>query len=118
AGGRPTFAVDSRGTATELRPGSVVEVERLAPRPMKPTEAVEAWDEMLGPGPSTNIHPRTGAADRNRLVSVDGTRSIRYGPHEMTGSPTRHHFHQETWTYDQALDVWWLDNVVVRVPLK
>lgn len=118
AAARPRFAVDSRGAATELRPGGVVEVERIAPSALKPNDAVGAWDDFLGPGPHSNIHPRTGLADPNRLVSADGTRSIRHGAQEMGGRPTRHHFHQESWAYDQGLDVWWVDNLLVRVPLR
>jgi RHS repeat-associated protein len=115
---RPRFAVDSAGNTTEIVPGGVIEVERYAPKPMKPTEATDAWDEFLGDGPHTNIHPRTGLPDANRIASADGTRTIRYGPHEMNSKPTKHHYHEETWTYDPRLDVTWVDNTVVRVPLK
>ncbi|WP_417935331.1 hypothetical protein [Halomonas huangheensis] len=47
--------------------------------PVNPENATDQWDEFLGPGPHTNIHPRTGQADPGRIVSTDGTRSIRYG---------------------------------------
>ncbi len=51
-----------------------------------------------------------------RIVSEDGKRSIRYGNHEMNSSPTKHHYHEETWTYDSIDDVMNVDNSVVRVP--
>lgn len=115
---RPSFAVDARGTAHVVPPpGGVLEVERLSPRPMKPADAVDAWEDFLGPGPHTSTHPRTGQIDPDRLVSTDGTRSIRYGSHEMRSRPARHHYHEETWRFDANLDVWWLDNTLVRVPL-
>lgn len=116
---RPSFAVDGTGTAHPVPPpGGVIEVERLAPRPVKPGNATDAWDDFLGDGPRTNLHPRTGELDPNRIVSADGSRSIRYGPHEMGSNPTRHHYHEESWTYDPNLDVWWVDNTAIRVPLR
>ncbi|MFE5474799.1 hypothetical protein ACFQ9R_03790 [Nocardia sp. NPDC056541] len=50
------------------------------------------------PGEHTNLHPRTGLPDRNRIGSEDGTRSIRLGNHEMSSEPTKFHYHEETWT--------------------
>lgn len=90
--------------------------ETYAPKPVKPKDAVDGWDEFLGPGPHTNIHPRTGLPDPDRIVSADGTRSIRYGNHEMNSGPTKHHYHEETWTYDPVNNVMNVDNSVVRVP--
>ena len=92
--------------------------ETYAPSPVKPQNAVDRWDDFLGEGPHSNIHPRTGQPDPNRIVSADGTRSIRYGNHEMNSSPTRHHYHEETWSYDPVRHVMNLDNVIVRVPLR
>lgn len=74
------------------------------------------WDEFLGRGPTTNIHPRTGLPDPDRIVSADGMRSIRFGPHEMGSSPTGFHFHEETWNFDPGANTWLADNVLVRVP--
>lgn len=90
--------------------------ETLAPKPLKPEQVVDAWKAFLGPGPYSNSHPRTGVDDPFRLVSADGTRSIRYGNHERNGSDTKHHFHEETWTWDngQTLTV---TNTQQRVPL-
>ncbi len=102
-------------TAAASRPAALV-TETYAPKPLKPSEAVARWDEFLGDGPTTNIHPRTGVPDPNRIVSADGLRSIRFGEHEMGSSPTKFHFHEETWRFDAATNTWQVDNVVVRVP--
>jgi hypothetical protein len=98
-------------------PSTVTQTETYAPSPMKPSAATGAWDDFLGSG-QTNINPRTGLPDPNRIFSADGTRSIRFGPHEMNSSPTKFHYHQETWTYDPVTNNWHVDNVVQRVPLK
>lgn len=34
--------------------------ETYAPKPVKPEDALDRWNDFLGPGPHTNIHPRTG----------------------------------------------------------
>ena len=102
-------------TAVEAAP-SVVAAERTAAQALKPSEAVARWDDFLGKGPTTNTHPRTGLPDPNRIVSADGARSIRFGPHEMGSSPTRFHFHEETWSFDPGSNTWFVDNVLVRVP--
>ncbi|HEY8544138.1 MAG TPA: DUF6531 domain-containing protein [Acidimicrobiales bacterium] len=116
---RPTFVVEPDGTVRPMPPpGGVITYETVAPRPVKPQDAVDRWDEFLGEGPHTNIHPRTGLPDPDRIVSADGTRSIRYGDHEMNSRPTRHHYHEETWMHDSTNDAWWVDNTVVRVPLQ
>jgi RHS repeat-associated protein len=90
--------------------------EQMAPQPVKPEEAVGRWDEFLGEGPYSNEHPRTGQPDPDRLVSMDKTRSIRYGKHEMQSSPTNHHYHEETWALDEATNQMNVDNTVRRVP--
>jgi RHS repeat-associated protein len=87
------------------------------PKPRKPHQAMAEWEEYLGEGPYTNIHPRTGLPDPDRLVSADGTRSIRLGDHEMNSKPTRFHFHKETWTFISPTNTWIVDNTMVRVPL-
>ena len=73
--------------------------ETRAQKPVKPENAVQKWDEFLGHGPYSNKHPRTGVPDPDRIVSADGKRSIRYGQHEMNSKPSKHHYHEETWTY-------------------
>lgn len=116
---RPSFAVDAGGeTHIMPPPGGAIDVEVRAPNPMKPQHATDAWEEFLGEGPYTNVNPRTGELDPDRVVSAGGTRSIRYGDHEMNGRPTRHHYHEETWNYDKSLDIWWVDNTMIRVPLR
>ncbi len=98
-------------------PGQGYHNETYAPKPVKPEDALNRWDDFLGPGPHTNIHPRTGLPDPDRIVSADGKRSIRYGNHEMNSKPTKHHHHEETWTLDPANNVMNVDNLVVRVPI-
>ncbi len=98
-------------------PGQGYHNETYAPKPVKPEDALNRWDDFLGPGPHTNIHPRTGLPDPDRIVSADGKRSIRYGNHEMNSKPTKHHYHEETWTLDPANNVMNVDNLVVRVPI-
>ncbi|MEV4559844.1 RHS repeat-associated core domain-containing protein [Kitasatospora sp. NPDC049285] len=92
--------------------------EVTAPKPLKPSEVEAAWDKFLGPGPHTNIHPRTGLPDPHRIVSADGRRSIRLGPHEMNSKPTKFHFHMETWDWHAPSNTWVIGNTMVRVPLK
>ena len=103
--------------ASKKVPGQGYHKEAYANKPVKPQNATDKWDDFLGPGPHGNQHPRTGEIDPNRIVSADGKRSIRYGPHEMGSKPTKHHYHEETWTYDLATDVMNVDSTVVRVPL-
>lgn len=106
------FPVASRSAAE----ATVVETERTAAIALKPGEATARWDEFLGEGPTTNIHPRTGLPDADRIVSADGTRSIRFGDHEMGSSATKFHFHEETWSFDPGANTWYVDNLMVRVP--
>lgn len=112
----------SSSNAAETSPGPNTKVinlpETTAAKPVKPAAAVDEWNNFLGPGTHTNIHPRTGAPDPNRIVSADGTRSIRYGNHEMGSKPTKHHYHEEKWFYDPATDTMSVDNTIKRVPLK
>jgi hypothetical protein len=91
--------------------------EVVAPKPLKPHQVLDEWENFLGEGPYTNIHPRTGLPDPDRLVSADGQRSIRLGPHEMNSKPTKFHFHMETWTFISPANEWIVDNTMVRVPL-
>ncbi|MET9448887.1 putative T7SS-secreted protein [Streptomyces cinerochromogenes] len=91
--------------------------EVVAPKPLKPHQVMDEWEKFLGDGPYTNIHPRTGLPDPDRLVSADGRRSIRLGPHEMNSKPTKFHFHMETWTFESPTNTWIVDNTMVRVPL-
>jgi len=63
--------------------------------PVKASEGTTPWEDFLGDGPYTNIHPRTGLPDPGRIVSADGSRSIRFGTHEVGTDPI--HYHEETW---------------------
>lgn len=98
-------------------PNQGTTTETYASKPVKPEEAMMRIEEFLGPGPYTNIHPRTGEIDNNRIVSKDGLRSVRYGDHEINSSPTKHHYHEETWCLDEVNNCMNVENVVVRVPL-
>lgn len=99
-------------------PGRGYHKEVYANKPVKVTDAVDKWDEFLGPGEYTDIHPRTGLKDPDRIFSADGKRSIRFGSHEMNSKPSKFHYHEEIWTYDQVNNVMNVDNTVVRVPYK
>ncbi len=92
--------------------------ETYASSRVKPEDVVAQWKAFLGSEPYGNIHPRTGSADPERLVSNDGKRTIRYGSHERTSKPNKHHYHEETWTYDAVNNKLNVDNLVRRVPLK
>ncbi|NUK88479.1 RHS repeat-associated core domain-containing protein [Streptomyces lunaelactis] len=114
----PHIWADPLGLAPCFPPETRINTpEVISPRPLKPHQVLDEWEKFLGDGPYTNIHPRTGQVDPNRLVSADGTRSIRMGDHEMNSKPTRFHFHQETWTYISPSNTWIVDNTMVRVPL-
>lgn len=72
------------------------------PTQMKTSDAVDAWNDYLGPN-QTNYNRYKGEYDSNRIFSADGTKSIRFGNHEMgkLGTPTAH-FHFEEWIYDAS----------------
>ena len=90
-------------------------IETVSPKAMKPQDVTTKWVDFLGPRPHSNIHPRTGVVDPDRIVSADGKRSIRYGKHEM-GSPTNlHHYHEEMWTSDPMKNVMNVDNTIIRI---
>ena len=99
-------------------PGRGYHKEVYANKPVKVTEAVDKWEDFLGPGEYTDIHPRTGLKDPDRIFSADGKRSIRFGPHEMNSKPSKFHYHEEVWTYDPINNVMNVDNTVVRMPYK
>ncbi|NKE62563.1 RHS repeat-associated core domain-containing protein [Lentzea sp. PSKA42] len=97
------------------RNNPAIEKETIYPKPVKPGDAMQRWDDFLGPGPHSNLNPRTGLPDPNRITSADGLRSIRFGNHEMGSKPTKFHYHEETWRRDKS-NQWYVDNVQVRVP--
>ncbi|MDQ0271338.1 RHS repeat-associated protein [Cytobacillus purgationiresistens] len=110
------------GKGTSKIPSSntkVIELpEKTAPRPVKPQDATKKWEEFLGEGEYSNIHPIKGTPDPNRIFSADGKRSIRYGTHEMGSKPTKHHYHEEIWDYDPIKDTMTYSNTIIRVPIQ
>ena len=92
--------------------------EVYANKPVKVADAVDKWDEFLGQGEYTDIHPRTGLKDLDRIFSADGKRSIRFGSHEVNSKPTKAHYHEEIWTYEPIDNVMNVDNTVVRIQYK
>ena len=94
---------------------AITELEVKNPTTIKYSEATDAWNSYLGKN-QTNINPRTGLPDRNRLFSADGTRSIRLSKHEMDSiGTTKAHFHYETWNYDSQNDVMTITNTLQRM---
>lgn len=89
--------------------------EVKASKAIKSSDAVKSWDDYLGPN-QTDINPRTGQKDPDRIFSADGTRSIRFGNHEMKslGTP-KGHYHMETWTYDPVNDSMTVTNTLQRI---
>lgn len=83
--------------------------ESFSNKPMKAQDAIDDWDNFLCPN-TTNIDPRDGLPDLDRIWSADGKRSIRYGEHEMSSSVKKNHYHKETW--DSNFNV---TSVVVRI---
>ena len=77
--------------------------------------AAAEMDRFLGSGPITDIHPRLGAPDLDRLVSQVSPNewvSVRFGSHEMGGNL---HYHQEWWRYDAVADQIYYVNVGRRI---
>ncbi|MEH7652943.1 pre-toxin TG domain-containing protein, partial [Bacillus safensis] len=114
--------VEKTGEGTGKIPSSntkVIELpEKTAPRPVKPQDATNKWEEFLGEGEYSNIHPIKGTSDPNRIFSADGKRSIRYGNHEMGSKPTKHHYHEEIWGYEPFEDTMTYSNTIIRVPIQ
>ena len=77
------------------------EIERPSGKAVKDTDAVEDWDDFLG-SDQTDVDPRDGLPDPDRIWSTDGKRSIRYGEHEMNSTPRKQHYHKETWHEDSV----------------
>jgi RHS repeat-associated protein len=85
------------------------EVETKSGKAVKQKNATDEWDNFLGEN-QTNIDPRDGMPDPDRIWSADGKRSIRFGQHEMNSSPKKLHYHQETWHANKV------ENVLQRIP--
>lgn len=75
---------------------------------MKAQDATNEWDRHLG-SDQTNIDPRDGLPDPDRIWSGDGARSVRFGAHEVSGNANKWHFHLETWYPDRV------ENVLQRI---
>lgn len=89
--------------------------ETKPPNAINYSDAIDLCDDFLGPN-ITNVNPRTGLPDPNRIISFDGTRSIRFSNHEMNSIGTsKAHFHYETWSYDVINDVMNVTNTLQRM---
>ena len=112
------FYVTQDGTvisSNKVKPNSQydrLEVEVYSGKSVRPTNAVDDWDDFLGLD-QTDVNPFTGEKSIDRIWSEDGTRSIRFDNHEMDGMGTRNfHYHKETW-YDD-----YVYNEVQRIQQK
>jgi hypothetical protein len=112
---KATGAQDSPKFTPSLDTKVVNKPEIKAPNAIKSSDVLTQWDDFLGPN-QTNIHPRTGQVDPNRIFSADGTKSIRLSDHEMNsiGTP-KSHYHLETWVYDPVSDTMTVTNVLQRI---
>ena len=90
-----TKSLDNLGHANIVSGGEI-----KLPNQISFANVTESWDNFLGPN-QTNVNIFTGEIDTNRIFSADGTRSIRFGAHEMNSlDTTKAHFHYEDWVYD------------------
>ena len=92
--------------------------EVKAPTQVKASEVTNYWDNYLGTN-QTSINPIKGTIDNDRIFSSDGSKSIRFGNHEMNelGS-TKAHFHQESWVFDSINNTVEYNNTLVRIDCK
>jgi uncharacterized protein RhaS with RHS repeats len=114
-GVRAMKSIKAAQAIQKMKMAPVAENEIIAPTRIKPQLATSRWEEFLGEGELTNIHPRTGLPDPDRIVSADGLRSVRFGPHEMNSPPNKFHYHEETWSYDEKNEIWHLGTLLQRV---
>ena len=85
------------------------------PNQIKANDAVAAWDDFLGPN-QTSYNKFTGANEVDRIFSADGTKSIRFGDHEMRSlGTTKAHFHYENWLFDPVNNTVYVENVLQRL---
>ncbi|WP_444897336.1 polymorphic toxin-type HINT domain-containing protein [Microbulbifer sp. SSSA005] len=104
-----TIAENGDAGVTKSREYDRPEVETKSGKAVKQKNATNEWDNFLG-DKQTNIDPRDGLPDPDRIWSADGERSIRFGDHEMNSKPNKLHYHQETWHDDKV------ENVLQRIP--
>ncbi len=109
AGDLNKAARDRAAGVTKSRGYDRPEVETKSGKAVKQKNATDEWDNFLG-DKQTNIDPRDGLPDPDRIWSADGKRSIRFGEHEMNSKPNKLHYHQETWHDDKV------ENVLQRIP--
>lgn len=113
------FVAGDGGDGSGYKPSEntkiITEPEVKNPTTIKYSDTTDAWDSYLGKN-QTDINPRTGLVDKNRLFSAVGTRSIRFSKHEMDSiGTTKAHFHYETWNYDSQNDVITITNTLQRM---
>ena len=97
------------------KPEIVKHTEVKAPTQINASEVTNRWDNFLGKM-QTNRNPYTGKIDPNRIFSMDGTKSIRFGQHEMNSMlTTKFHFHEEKWVYDSMDNIVNYYNTLVRI---
>ncbi len=90
--------------------------EVKSPNPVRAKNATESWENFLGEGNYSNKHPITGKTDADRIFSQDGTKSIRFGNHEMSKMGTgKFHYHEELWIYDPNDNIMNYYNTLRRV---
>lgn len=109
-------ASDADASTVAGVPGQGYHRETLSGQPVKEADVASEQSAFLEGGPHSNTHPRTRQPDPSRRVSADGKRSVRYGDHEKASAGTsKHHYHEETWSYDGEADVMNVDSVVRRI---
>ena len=85
------------------------------PNQIKASDAVDAWDNYLGPN-QTSYNKFTGTTEVDRIFSADGTKSIRFGNHEMRSVGTaKAHFHYEKWIFDSECNIVYVENMLQRL---
>ena len=79
-------------------------------------DVTDYWDKYLGSG-QTDINPRTGQKDPDRLFSADEKRSILFGKDEMASMETKEfYFIQEIWPDNGAAQE--MDKKVYKIIIK
>ena len=85
------------------------------PSQTRVNDALDNWDDFLGEG-QTSYNRFTGTNDPDRIFSADGTRSIRFGDHEMDSLGTgKAHFHYEVWELDPFSNTVYVTNTLQRM---
>ncbi|GEM_PF-4047792 len=76
---------------------SVLEIETKSGKAVRSKNVVDEWNKFLG-DEQTNVDPFTCLISTDRIWSLDGSKSIRFGGHEMDSLSTKNaHYHQEIW---------------------